>query len=115
MQNNAHPNPTDIDGAAEALAKASRRDSLDLVVEVVKFRYLQEMAASRRRLIGLVIGVLSLGGAVAGLYIKSVVANIRLEVLEGRRAIEKTTKDALDEINELRDDTPELSQPSPTQ
>ena len=52
MQNDAHPNPPDMDGAAEALAKASRRDSLDLVVEVVKFRYLQEMAASRRLLIG---------------------------------------------------------------
>ena len=115
MQNDAHPNPPDMDGAAEALAKASRRDSLDLVVEVVKFRYLQEMAVSRRLLIGLVIGVLSLGAAIAGLYIQSVLAEIRLEVLEGRLAIEETTQDAVAEINELRDDTLELSQPSPVQ
>lgn len=101
MQNDAHPISPDIDGAAEALAKASHRDSLDLVVEVVKFRYHQEMEVSRRRLIGLVIGVLSLGAAIAGLYIQSAVANIRLEVPEGRRVIEETAQSAVAQINEL--------------
>jgi hypothetical protein len=99
----SHPAPPDIDGAAEAVAKASHRDSLDLVVEVVKFRYLQEMEASRRRLMGVVIGVLSLGAAVAGLYIQSAVANIDLEVLKGRHAIEETTKSAIARITKLKD------------
>ena len=115
MQHDAHPNPADIDGAAEALAKPSHRDSLDLVVEVVKFRYLQEMEASRRRLVGVVIAVLSLGAAIAGLYIQSAVAKIRLEVFEGRRAIEKTAQSAVAQINELKDGTYELSEPSSSQ
>ena len=113
--NDAHPCPPDIDGAAGALAKAAQRDSLDLVVEVVKFRYVQEMEASRRRFIGLAIAILALGAAVAGMYIRGAVASIELEVRKGLSSIEESTQSGLAEIDARKDPEFGLSQPSPSQ
>ncbi|MDE0105559.1 MAG: hypothetical protein OXN89_24540 [Bryobacterales bacterium] len=97
------------------MAKAAQRDSLDLVVEVVKFRYVQEMEASRRRFIGLAIAILALGAAVAGMYIRGAVASIELEVRKGLSSIEESTQSGLAEIDARKDPEFGLSQPSPSQ
>ena len=87
-----------IDGAAEAVTKARERASLDLVVEVVEYRYREERSRWQQRFVTLVIAVLSLGAAVAGLYIQAAISSIRWEVREGRNEIEDATADGIAQI-----------------
>ena len=87
--------PRPPDGAAEALAKARQRDSLDLVVEVVEYRYREERSKWQQRFVTVVIAVLSLGAAITGIYIQSIVSSIRSEVREGRDEIEEATADGI--------------------
>ena len=87
-----------MDGAAEAVRRARERDSLDLVVEVVEYRYREERSRWQQRFLAIVIAVLSLGAAVAGIYIQAAISSIRLEVREGRNEIEEATADGLAQI-----------------
>ncbi|MDE0004421.1 MAG: hypothetical protein OXQ29_17165 [Rhodospirillaceae bacterium] len=103
-----HPamEPPDPAQAAAALKEAVHRcDSLDLVVEVVEFRYRQERLRFQRQLVGWVIAglsvLLSLGTYVGGLYIQKIIAEIRLEVRAGRDVIQETTADGVTQINRI--------------
>ena len=82
--------------------KGRQRDSLDLVVEVVEYRYREERSRWQLQFLTVAIAVLSLGTAIAAIYIQGVVASIRLEVVEGRNEIETVTADSLAQIEEAK-------------
>ena len=102
----------DPEGAAQAVMVARQSASLDLVVEVVEFRYRQANREFRNWLVGILIAVLALGTAVAAEYVRGVVARVELEVLRGRAEIEAATASGVAALEAARDGTPRVS-PSP--